>query len=72
MMGPEAHVELSIDIASDPISGWISTPSEDSQRFSGWIELVSLLEAARAASATPEDELSKTLGWLPGANGHDV
>jgi hypothetical protein len=64
------HLELAIDLDSDPISGSISNGTHGSQPFSGWIELVAAIEAARI-SADPLAGLgeagTQTLGSLPGA-----
>ena len=40
-----AHLELAIDVDSEPISGSVSNGAHRSQPFSGWMELFSLLEA---------------------------
>jgi hypothetical protein len=46
------HLELAIEVDSDPISGSVSNGNRQSQPFIGWIELVAAIEAARS-SATP-------------------
>jgi hypothetical protein len=65
-----AHLELLIDVDSDPISGSVSNGAYGTQSFSGWIELVAAIEAARTpiddAGRSGESE-AETLGWLPGA-----
>jgi hypothetical protein len=58
-MSDTAHLELAIDVESDPISGSVSGASREERRFTGWIELVAAIESAR------RDE--KTLGLVPGA-----
>ena len=66
-------MQLAIDVDSDPITGSVANGSQRAQPFSGWIELVAAIEAAR--SPTPalkgweaEGEIEvKTLGALPGA-----
>jgi hypothetical protein len=69
------HLELAIEVDSDPISGSVSNGNRQSQPFVGWIELVAAIEAARS-SATPvtgTDEAERqTLGSLPGANGQKL
>jgi hypothetical protein len=45
-----AHLKLAIDVDSDPISGSVSNGSHGAEPFTGWIELVAAIEAARAAS----------------------
>jgi len=65
-----AHLELSIDVDSDPISGSVSNGGYGTRPFSGWIELVAAIEAARSpvAGANGSGETgAETLGWLPGA-----
>jgi hypothetical protein len=47
---PIAHLRLAIEIESDPIAGSIIAGSgEDETRFSGWVDLVAAIEAARRA-----------------------
>jgi len=65
-----AHLELSIDVDSDPISGSVSNGGYDRRPFSGWIELVAAIEAARSPVADAVgsgDGEAETLGWIPGA-----
>ncbi len=70
-----AHLDLAIDVNSDPISGSVSNGSAHAQPFTGWIELVAVIEAARSAGAPlgalDEAEL-QTLGSLPGAKGRGL
>jgi hypothetical protein len=64
------HLELSIEVDSDPISGWVSNGAYGTRPFSGWIELVAAIEAARcpvAGAGRSGETESETLGWLPGA-----
>ena len=69
-----AHIRLAIEVESDPISGSVSNGTHRGQRFSGWIELVAAIEAARsprgggAAGQTP----TKTLGSVPGAKASEL
>jgi hypothetical protein len=66
------HLELAIDIDSDPITGSFSQGAENSQPFAGWIELVAAIEAARSSEHPAEGAENgnrKTLGSTPGANG---
>jgi hypothetical protein len=58
------HLELVIEIDSDPISGSVSNGSERSQPFIGWIELVAAIETARTSGEIG----AQTLGSVPGAN----
>jgi hypothetical protein len=51
-----------IDVDSDPISGSVVHGGGESQHFSGWIDLVELIEGVRASAGR-----EKTLGWVPGA-----
>jgi hypothetical protein len=64
------HLELAIEVDSDPISGSVSNGSRHSQPFHGWIELVAAIEAARSSvtlrGGAGEAE-RQTLGLLPGA-----
>jgi hypothetical protein len=68
-----AHLKLEIDIDSDPISGLVSNGTGDSKAFHGWIELASVIEAARSAGSAGAEELGsiqvERLGSFPGAKG---
>ena len=68
-----AHLKLAIDIDSDPISGSVSNGTGDSRAFHGWIELASVIEAARSAGPAAAEELGEIqverLGSFPGAKG---
>ena len=70
-----AHLQLAIDVDSDPISGSVSNGDELTEPFMGWIELTAAIEAARSTShggeASPAEVGvdGKTLGSHPGANG---
>jgi hypothetical protein len=69
------HLELAIEVDSDPISGSVSNGNGQSQPFIGWIELVAAIEAARSSATHPTslDEAERqTLGSLPGANGQKL
>lgn len=67
-----AHLRLAIDVDSDPISGSVSNGTGGSRPFSGWIELVSVIEAVRRAdprarAGEPSECGVQTLGSFPGA-----
>ena len=68
------HLRLVIDVDSDPISGSVCNGHDGAQPFTGWIELVGVIEAARSVNdpweaPTPSgDHPAETLGSLPGAN----
>jgi hypothetical protein len=72
-MRARAHLELSIDVDSDPISGAVSNGAHGSRPFSGWIELVAAIEAARSPIAGDGGRVDvgpadpRTLGSIPGA-----
>lgn len=66
-------MQLAIDVDSDPITGRMSNGDNRWQSFTGWIDLVAAIEAARlahpetdAGPAGVEDGL-ETLGSFPGA-----
>jgi hypothetical protein len=67
------HLKLAIDIDSDPISGSVSNGSGDGRAFQGWIELASVIEAARSADPAAAENLGEIpferLGSFPGAKG---
>jgi hypothetical protein len=66
-----AHLKLAIDIDSEPISGSVSNGTGDSKAFQGWIELASVIEAARSAGPAGGEDLGESqverLGSFPGA-----
>lgn len=68
-------MQLAIEVDSDPIRGFVSNGTRHPQPFSGWIELVAAIEAARSSVAllgsSGEAEM-QTLGLLPGANGREL
>lgn len=42
-----AHLELELAVAVEPISGWLRTASGPAFAFSGYVELIDLLDRAR-------------------------
>ena len=70
-----AHLQLAIDVDSEPIRGLVSNGARASQPFSGWIELAAAIEAARSSGSGTNGSGAagvKTLGSLPGANGPEL
>ncbi len=70
MVRATKHLELAIDIDSDPITGSFSDAAQRSQSFTGWIELVAAIEAVRSsedAVVGPGTRAGQTLGSSPGA-----
>jgi hypothetical protein len=70
-----AHLQLSIDVDSDPITGSVSNGAHGSRPFSGWIELVAAIEAARTSVSRPGgagDGAFETLGLIPGAKAPEL
>ena len=64
MIGSRIDLELSIEVDSDPITGYLRAGRAGAPRpFSGWVELSGAIEQVRQGS--PPDE--KTLGGDPGA-----
>ena len=59
MNGRCTRVEVSVEIGSDPITGEVAVGAARPEPFSGWIELVAAIEAARSEQ-TPGPV--KTLG----------
>jgi hypothetical protein len=55
MRRTETHLQLAIDLDSDPISGSVSNGVQGARAFTGWIELVAVIEAARSSSHAGED-----------------
>jgi hypothetical protein len=47
------RVRIEIDPGADPISGVVRHGSEPARTFSGWLELVALLESERRPAAGP-------------------
>lgn len=74
MGSQRVHLQLSIEVDSEPISGSVSNGDARAQPFTGWIDLAAAIEAARlgAPVVTPRHAAgpdgAKTLGSLPGAN----
>jgi hypothetical protein len=69
------HLELSIEVDSDPISGSVSNGAHGSRPFSGWIELVGAIEAVRSPVAAPGGSGqtdAETLGSVPGAKAQEL
>jgi hypothetical protein len=59
------ELHLRIEVGSDPISGSVDEAGQESSQFTGWIELVALIESAREApwaGSAPQQRL----GSLPG------
>ncbi len=70
-----ARLELSIDLDSDPITGSVSNGAHGPRPFSGWIELVAAIEAARSpvgrAGGSGETD-AEILGSIPGAKAQEL
>lgn len=70
-MGREtAHLDLTINVDSDPITGSVSNGARGPRPFTGWIELVAAIEAARnqgTAVRGSGETRGETLGSIPGA-----
>jgi hypothetical protein len=49
------QLQLAIDLDSDPISGSVSNGGQGMRAFTGWIELVAAIEAARSPSHVREE-----------------
>jgi hypothetical protein len=56
MQPTRTRLTLDIELDSDPIQGSLSARERASQAFSGWIELVSLLQDAATTQASQPDE----------------
>jgi hypothetical protein len=56
-MCPQQEIELtlSIDLRAEPVTGSLTTPSGDCQRFRGWIALSAALERIRAGELHAPD-----------------
>jgi hypothetical protein len=70
-----AHLQLAIDVDSEPISGSVSNGANGTQPFSGWIELVAAIEAARSSGSETDGSGAaggQTLGSLPGAKASEL
>ena len=46
---PLLHVDIELQIGSDPITGWVGLGTHGGREFRGWIELAAALEAIRSA-----------------------
>jgi hypothetical protein len=58
-----AHLELAIELDSDPISGSVADEHGEPRRFRGWIELVAAIEDARGGR---QPAAQAAVAWLPG------
>jgi hypothetical protein len=56
MQPARAQVTLDIELNSEPIQGSLSDRAGAIQAFSGWIQLVSLLQAIATAQAPQHDQ----------------
>jgi hypothetical protein len=45
------QVKIEMTRESDPVTGKVSTRDRESREFTGWLELMSMLEEARVADA---------------------
>lgn len=67
MANRSVNVSLSIDLESDPISGFVRAEvDQEPRRFSGWVELAGAIEDVRVWRAGGAG--AETLGSMPGAN----
>ena len=65
--GTSADLHLSINIDSDPIAGSANGSTGEPQPFCGWMELVTVIEAARlGAERTPGATSGTELGGSRG------
>jgi hypothetical protein len=65
-----AHLDLTINVDSDPITGSVSNGAHGPRPFTGWIELVAAIEAARSPGTAVRgsgETSGETLGSIPGA-----
>ena len=56
MQPGQAQVTLEIELDSEPIQGSLCDRDSSSQAFSGWIQLVSLLQDAATTRASQVDQ----------------
>ena len=50
-----AHLHVSIELDSDPITGSVAAPWEEPRPFNGWIELTEEIERARQCLGHQEE-----------------
>jgi hypothetical protein len=52
-----ARLVIELDLAAQPIGGWLTSPAAGARPFVGWLDLMAALEHARAAElqANPTD-----------------
>jgi len=64
MEGFTAHIAMDIDLTTTPIEGSLTTDDGTPRRFTGYMQLVTVLETALQAArkAYPLAEAQKTLG----------
>jgi hypothetical protein len=56
MRSGTTHLQLAINVDSDPISGSVSNGDHGAEPFTGWIELTAAIEAARSSGASAYGE----------------
>jgi hypothetical protein len=59
----QAHVTLAFELDSEPISGSLRRGDSRPTLFSGWIELVSLLQAAATTPAVDQGAVLTVAPW---------
>ena len=52
---PCLRLVLDLERGGDPVRGWLESPGGVRERFEGLLELLVVLDAARAADRVPED-----------------
>ena len=67
MIRRSVNVSLSIELESDPITGFVAADTDIAPRkFSGWVELAGAIEDVRLRQ--PGGAGAESLGLLPGAS----
>ena len=59
------HLELAVDVGSDPITGSVTVGGGSPVDFCGWIELVSAIEAVRHNGELASSEISAATSAEP-------
>jgi hypothetical protein len=66
MQPAQTQVTLDIELDSEPIQGSLSNRAGASQAFSGWIQLVSLLQSAAGSPAAQAPDVDPSANGKPG------
>ena len=57
MKGGRTHLQLDLDLGSEPISGRVGSEDAETHAFTGYMDLIAVLQSIRAAeAASPQSQ----------------